>query len=142
MLMAIGMVISDTLRGGKASLEIRYYILSKRMSARRFATAVRGHWGIENRLHWQLDVTFGEDLADRQVDLRATFARVNEMLLDGLQRERCEVAGQRVRVEFADGLQRIFQIRDFAGWPTIFDVVPIGERLEPAQQLGNGYVRR
>jgi predicted transposase YbfD/YdcC len=60
-LMAIGMVISDTLRGGKASLEIRYYILSKMMSARRFATAVRGHWGIENRLHWQLDVTFGED---------------------------------------------------------------------------------
>jgi predicted transposase YbfD/YdcC len=60
-LMAIGMVISDTLRGGKASLEIRYYILSKRMSARRFAAAVRGHWGIENRLHWQLDVTFGED---------------------------------------------------------------------------------
>jgi predicted transposase YbfD/YdcC len=60
-LMAIGMVISDTLRGGKASLEIRYYILSKMMSARRFAAAVRGHWGIENRLHWQLDVTFGED---------------------------------------------------------------------------------
>ena len=60
-LMAIGMVISDTLRGGKASLEIRYYILSKMMSARRFAATVRGHWGIENRLHWQLDVTFGED---------------------------------------------------------------------------------
>lgn len=60
-LMAIGMVVSDTLRGGKASLEIRYYILSKMMSARRFAAAVRGHWGIENRLHWQLDVTFGED---------------------------------------------------------------------------------
>jgi predicted transposase YbfD/YdcC len=60
-LMAIGMVITDTLRNGKASLEIRYYILSKMMSARRFASAVRGHWGIENRLHWQLDVTFGED---------------------------------------------------------------------------------
>lgn len=60
-LMAIGMVISDTLRDGKASLEIRYYILSKMMSARCFAAAVRGHWSIENRLHWQLDVTFGED---------------------------------------------------------------------------------
>ena len=31
------------------------------MSARSFGAAVRGHWGIENRLHWQLDVTFGED---------------------------------------------------------------------------------
>ena len=30
-------------------------------SARRFAEAVRGHWSIENRLHWQLDVTFQED---------------------------------------------------------------------------------
>ena len=60
-LKAIGMAISDTLRGDKVSLEVRYYILSKNMSARRFAAAVRGHWAIENRLHWQLDVTFGED---------------------------------------------------------------------------------
>jgi predicted transposase YbfD/YdcC len=60
-LQAIGMTINDTLRNGKAALEVRYYILSKKMSARRFASAVRGHWGIENRLHWQLDVTFGED---------------------------------------------------------------------------------
>jgi len=58
---AIGMTINDTLRNGKVALEVRYYILSKKMLARRFATAVRGHWGIENRLHWQLDVTFGED---------------------------------------------------------------------------------
>ena len=31
------------------------------MSARSFGAAVRDHWGIENRLHWQVDVTFGED---------------------------------------------------------------------------------
>ena len=36
-LKAIGMTINDTLRGGKASLEMRYYILSKKTSARRFA---------------------------------------------------------------------------------------------------------
>ncbi|HEX3655309.1 MAG TPA: ISAs1 family transposase [Pirellulales bacterium] len=60
-LKAIGMTINDTLRNGKATLEVRYYILSKKLSARLFAGAVRGHWGIENRLHWQLDVTFGED---------------------------------------------------------------------------------
>ena len=57
----IGIAISDTVRGGKPSGDVRYYILSKRMSARSFGAAVRGHWGIENRLHWQLDVTFGED---------------------------------------------------------------------------------
>ena len=60
-LKAIGIVISTTIRDGKESNEVRYYILSKYLSARRFAKAVRGHWGIENSLHWQLDVTFQED---------------------------------------------------------------------------------
>lgn len=60
-LKAIGIVISNTQRGGKDCGQVRYYILSKYVAARRFATAVRGHWGIENRLHWQLDVTFQED---------------------------------------------------------------------------------
>jgi predicted transposase YbfD/YdcC len=60
-LKAIGMVISTTIRDGKECNEVRYYILSKYLSARRFAIAVRSHWGIENRLHWQLDVTFQED---------------------------------------------------------------------------------
>jgi predicted transposase YbfD/YdcC len=43
------------------SLETRFYILSRLLSAQEFARAVRGHWGIENRLHWQLDVSFRED---------------------------------------------------------------------------------
>lgn len=60
-LKAIGIAISDTIRDGKQCDEVRYYILSKYISGRRFAAAVRGHWGIENRLHWQLDVTFQED---------------------------------------------------------------------------------
>jgi predicted transposase YbfD/YdcC len=60
-LKAIGMAVSSVRRNGKEQNEIRYYILSKFLSGRRFAEAVRGHWGIENRLHWQLDVTFRED---------------------------------------------------------------------------------
>ena len=43
----IGVAISDTLRGGQSCDEVRYYVLSKRLSARRFGAAVRGHWGIE-----------------------------------------------------------------------------------------------
>jgi predicted transposase YbfD/YdcC len=58
---AIGVAISETLRDGKICSEVRYYILSKALSASEFAKAVRGHWGIENHLHWQLDVSFGED---------------------------------------------------------------------------------
>jgi predicted transposase YbfD/YdcC len=60
-LKAIGLAISATQRGDKECNEVRYYILSKYLSGRRFAEAVRDHWGIENRLHWQLDVTFQED---------------------------------------------------------------------------------
>jgi len=60
-LKAIGIVISNTQRNGKDCNEVRYYILSKYLSGRRFAEGVRSHWGIENRLHWQLDVTFQED---------------------------------------------------------------------------------
>ena len=60
-LKAIGMAVSSTQRDGKECNEVRYYILSAYLSGRRFAEAVRGHWGIENRLHWQLDVTFQED---------------------------------------------------------------------------------
>ncbi len=60
-LRAIGVVVSNIRRNRKDCHEVRYYILSKYVAARRFAGAVRGHWGIENSLHWHLDVTFGED---------------------------------------------------------------------------------
>jgi len=60
-LKAIGMTVNRTLREGKETIEGRYYILSRKLSGKQFAEAVRGHWSIENSLHWQLDVTFGED---------------------------------------------------------------------------------
>ena len=40
---------------------VRYYLLSKYMPAKRLLQIVRSHWGIENRLHWVLDVVFDED---------------------------------------------------------------------------------
>jgi predicted transposase YbfD/YdcC len=43
------------------STETRYYISSQTETAAYYNNAVRGHWGIENQLHWHLDVTFGED---------------------------------------------------------------------------------
>lgn len=60
-LKAIGAVVTLSQREGKEHTEIRYYILSRYLSGRRFAEAVRAHWGVENHLHWQLDVTFDED---------------------------------------------------------------------------------
>lgn len=48
-------------RGAKTHRETRYYISSATLDAERAGEAVRGHWGIENRLHWVLDVTFNDD---------------------------------------------------------------------------------
>jgi len=76
-LAAIGWTINDTMRGGRRCYEMRYYIMSRKLSAREFAGAVRGHWSIENSLHWQLDVTFQED----QSRLRRGHADANFSIL-------------------------------------------------------------
>lgn len=60
-LKAIGMVITNTTRDGKEGVDVRYSILSRKLSAKKFAKVVASHWSIENQLHWQLDVTFRED---------------------------------------------------------------------------------
>ena len=61
-LRAVGIAIAERVDSqGRASMETRYYILSRLITVQEFAAAVRGHWGIENNLHWQLDVSFRED---------------------------------------------------------------------------------
>ena len=59
----IGRVESEVERDGTIERETRYYVSSTPLSAAMFGRVVRGHWGIENRLHWVLDVVFREDLA-------------------------------------------------------------------------------
>jgi len=60
-LRTIGVAVRISEHNGHVTREIRYYLSSLRLGVRRFAGAVRGHWGIENALHWCLDVTFRED---------------------------------------------------------------------------------
>ena len=57
----IGLVESEVERNGKTTRERRLYLGSARLDAKSFARAVRTHWHIENRLHWVLDVVFGDD---------------------------------------------------------------------------------
>ena len=60
-LTAICMVLCHRVAEGVESIECRYYIGSFVGTAREYLDAIRGHWGIENSLHWVLDVVFHED---------------------------------------------------------------------------------
>jgi predicted transposase YbfD/YdcC len=85
-LKSIGLVTSHCLRDGKETIEVRYYISSLAMGVKRFARAVRGHWGIENACHWVLDVTYREDESRiREKTLRANFAWLNRFTLSLLK---------------------------------------------------------
>jgi predicted transposase YbfD/YdcC len=85
-LTTIGVVTSLCLRDGKETAEVRYYISSLAMSVKRFARAVRGHWGIENTCHWVLDMTYREDESRiRDQALRENFAWLNRFTLSLLK---------------------------------------------------------
>src|SRR6478672_11054920 len=72
---------------GKEGREVRYYISSRRGSARMFLGATRKHWGIENGCHWVLDVAFREDQSRvREGNAATNFAVVRRMALAMLKK--------------------------------------------------------
>ena len=85
-LKSIGVVTSLCIRNGKETVEVRYYISSLALGVKRFAHAVRSHWGIENSCHWSLDVTYREDESRiREEPLRENFAWLNRFTLSLLK---------------------------------------------------------
>lgn len=67
-LAAIGKVVRSRETSTKTSTETAYYLLSTALSAERFGEVARAHWGVENGLHWVLDVTMSEDQARSRKD--------------------------------------------------------------------------
>jgi predicted transposase YbfD/YdcC len=85
-LKTLGVVVSERTLNGKTTVEARYYISSLPLGVKRFARAVRGHWGIENSCHWSLDFTFREDESRiRENQLRQNFAWLDRFVLSLLK---------------------------------------------------------
>ena len=85
-LKSIGIVTSQCLRDGKETIEVRYYISSLTVGVKRFAHAVRSHWGIENSCHWSLDITYREDESRiRDKHMRENFAWLRRLTLSLLK---------------------------------------------------------
>jgi predicted transposase YbfD/YdcC len=84
----IGKVVRERSIAGVSTKETSYYLLSGTPTARTFAHAARGHWGIENAVHWVLDVTFCEDSSRiRSGDGAQNFSVLRHIALNLLRHE-------------------------------------------------------
>jgi predicted transposase YbfD/YdcC len=85
---SVGMVEARREIGDTVQIDTRYFLTSLPAQGTRFAQAVRQHWGIENALHWVLDVAFAEDACRIRKDQGAqTFAVLRHMAVNLLRRE-------------------------------------------------------
>jgi predicted transposase YbfD/YdcC len=93
-LKTVGMVESVRQIGDQTTTERRYYISSLGLNIDLFARAARGHWAVENQLHWVLDVQFGEDQSRARCGYAAeNLALLRRMALNLLKSEKTKKRG-------------------------------------------------
>jgi predicted transposase YbfD/YdcC len=93
-LQSIVMIESERIIEGKSSVEIRYFISSLASDAQRLLQAIRSHWGIENSLHWTLDIAFAEDQSRVRKDhAPENLAIIRHMALNLLKQEKTAKGG-------------------------------------------------
>jgi predicted transposase YbfD/YdcC len=95
-LQSLGMIESIREVDGKSTTERRYYLSSLGLDIETFARAVRSHWGVENKVHWIMDVCFREDQSRARAGYAAeNLATLRRLALNLLQREKTEKRGIR-----------------------------------------------
>jgi predicted transposase YbfD/YdcC len=95
-LSSVGMVEATREINGATSVERRYYLSSLKLDVQTFARAVRGHWGVENKVHWVMDVCFREDQSRARVGHSAeNLATLRRLALNLLKREKTKKRGIR-----------------------------------------------
>ncbi len=93
-LKSVGMVKSTVTENNTKTVMTRYYISSLNGTCKGFAHAVRSHWGIENSLHWCLDIAFREDESRiRSENAPDNFAVIRHICLNLLKQEKTHKAG-------------------------------------------------
>jgi predicted transposase YbfD/YdcC len=94
----IVMVKRERRLGAKVESEVKYYISSLVSSAQHILSIVRGHWGIENKVHWVLDIAFREDDSRiRKGNGAQNFAVLRHIALNLLKQEGTAKGGTRVK---------------------------------------------
>ena len=92
-LQSVGLIEAIREVQGKTTVERRYYLSSLPLGVETFARAVRGHWGVENKLHWALDVCFREDQSRARAGYAAeNLATLRRLALNLLKREKTKKA--------------------------------------------------
>ena len=152
-LATLACVEAERVEAGKASRSTRYYLSSAPLTPETFARAVRGHWKIENSLHWVLDVTFDEDRArNRRDNGPENLAILRRLTLNLLNKARpnMSVSRKRKRAGWSDPFARtiIGQMRylmaldgDGRGTHDVTKWLCAGESAAAGRDRSNGHAQ-